>query len=72
MFARKDGGYPSVPLLGRLLALSTNIRLGWKGLLGTNTLAYCALLYAMKVSEYGHALFSDFYDKIECDRQKGS
>jgi hypothetical protein len=26
--------------LGRLLALSTNIRLGWKGLPVTNTLAY--------------------------------
>ncbi len=28
------------PLKGKLLALSTNITLGWKGLLGTNTLAY--------------------------------
>ncbi len=28
------------PLLGRLLALPGNIRLGWKGLLGTNALAY--------------------------------
>jgi hypothetical protein len=27
-------------LKGRLLALPTNIRLGWKGLPGTNTLAY--------------------------------
>jgi hypothetical protein len=27
-------------LLGRLLTLSTNLRLGWKGLTGTNTLAY--------------------------------
>jgi hypothetical protein len=26
--------------LGRLLALATNIRLGWKGVQGTNTLAY--------------------------------
>ena len=26
--------------LGRLVALPTNIRQGWKGLLGTNTLAY--------------------------------
>ncbi len=25
---------------GRLLPLTTNIRLGWKGLLGTNALAY--------------------------------
>jgi hypothetical protein len=29
-----------VPLYGRLLALSKNIRLGWKGSLGTNTLPY--------------------------------
>ena len=28
------------PLYGRLLASSTNIRLGWKSLPGTNTLAY--------------------------------
>jgi hypothetical protein len=28
------------PLYGRLLALPTNIRLGWKGLTGTKTLAY--------------------------------
>jgi hypothetical protein len=28
------------PLYGRLLALPTNIRLGWKGLLGTNALSY--------------------------------
>ncbi len=29
-----------IPLLGRLLALPTNNRLSWKGLPGTNTLAY--------------------------------
>jgi hypothetical protein len=28
------------PLKGRFLALPTNIRLGWKGLPGTNTLAF--------------------------------
>jgi hypothetical protein len=28
------------PLKGRLLASPTNTRLGWKGLPGTNTLAY--------------------------------
>jgi hypothetical protein len=27
-------------LLGRLLVLPTNITLGWKGLLGTNAVAY--------------------------------
>ncbi len=30
----------SAPLYGRLLALPTNIRLGWKGLPGKNALAY--------------------------------
>jgi len=30
----------SAPLQGMLLALPTNIRLGWKGLPGTNTVAY--------------------------------
>jgi hypothetical protein len=42
MFAGKVGAYPSegAPLLGRILALPTNIRLGWKGLPGTNALAY--------------------------------
>ncbi len=48
MFAGKAGAYPSeAPFrcssLGsypRLWALPTNIRLGWNGLKGTNTLAY--------------------------------
>jgi len=41
MFAGKAIAYPSeTPFYGRLLALSTNIRLGRKGLRGTNTLAY--------------------------------
>ncbi len=31
---------PGVLLLVRLRALPTNIRLGWKSLSGTNTLAY--------------------------------
>jgi hypothetical protein len=33
-------GLSGAPLLGRLLASPTTIRLGWKGLPGTNTLAY--------------------------------
>jgi hypothetical protein len=42
IFASKNGAYPTeatstAPLWGRLLALPTNIRLGWKGLLGINT-----------------------------------
>jgi hypothetical protein len=46
MFAGKAGAYPSeAPLrystLCMLLASSTNIRLDWKGLPGTITLAYC-------------------------------
>jgi len=45
MFAGKAGAYPSeapfrYSLLGSLLALPTNITLGWKSLLGTNALAY--------------------------------
>jgi hypothetical protein len=39
MFADKVGAYPSKAHF-RILALSTNIRLGWRGLPGTNTLAY--------------------------------
>jgi hypothetical protein len=44
--AGKAGTYPSIstfqdaPLQRRLLDLPTNIRLGWKGLPETNTLAY--------------------------------
>ena len=39
-----------VPLYGRLLASPTNISVGWKGLLGTNALAYYekSLLTAVK------------------------
>jgi hypothetical protein len=46
MFVSKAGGAcPSealevVPLQGGLLALPTNIRLGWKGFSETNTFAY--------------------------------
>jgi len=42
MFAGKAGAYPSegTPLQSRLLALPTNIRLGWKGFPRTNTIAY--------------------------------
>jgi predicted small integral membrane protein len=41
----RPGAYPRVehlkgPSLRLALALSANIRLGWKGLSGTNTLAY--------------------------------
>jgi hypothetical protein len=42
MFVSKTGAYPSeAPFMCFwLLALSANIRIGWKGLRGTNTLAY--------------------------------
>jgi len=41
-----QGAYPRVEhlkgaLIGRALALLANISLGWKGLPGTNTQAYC-------------------------------
>ncbi len=40
-YVSKAGAYLSgVPLLGRLLVLPTNIRLSWKGMLVTNTLAF--------------------------------
>ncbi len=43
MFASNSGAFPTevgAPLQGRLLALHSNIRQGWKGLPGTITLAY--------------------------------
>jgi hypothetical protein len=45
MFANKAGAYSSMylsdtPHKDRLLALPINIRLGWKGMPGINTLAY--------------------------------
>jgi hypothetical protein len=42
MFGGTAGAYPreGAPLYGRLQASPTNIRLGWKGLQRTNTLAY--------------------------------
>ncbi len=46
MFVGKAGAYPRVkylsgaPFKGWLLVSPTNTRLGWKGLPGTNTLAY--------------------------------
>ncbi len=45
MFEGKAGAYlveylSSAPLEGRLLALPTNTRLGWKSLPGTKALAY--------------------------------
>jgi hypothetical protein len=46
MFAGNAAAFPRVehlkcaPVLGMLLALPKNIRLGWRGLPGTNTPAY--------------------------------
>ena len=41
MFAGKARAYPSeAPFRCSTLDIPTNIRLGWKGLSGTNTLAY--------------------------------
>jgi hypothetical protein len=41
----KSRAYPSeAPFYGRLLSVPTSIRLGWKGLGGSNTLAYCKKL----------------------------
>ncbi len=40
------------PLKGRFLALPANIRLGWKGLPGTNVLAYNKKLYLTAVKSF--------------------
>jgi hypothetical protein len=40
------------PLEGKLLASTTNIRLGWEGLPGTNVLAYCKHLYITVVKSF--------------------
>jgi hypothetical protein len=53
MFSDKARAYPSEPPFrystnrARLLALPTNIRLGWKSFPGTNTLAYYKNSYIM-------------------------
>jgi hypothetical protein len=53
MFAGKARAYPRVEYMvmhfSRILALPKNILLAWKGLLGTNTLAYQEKLYIMEV-----------------------
>ncbi len=49
MFVRGGRAYPRVPhlkgdaILGKALTLLANIRLGWKDLPGSNTLAYYEL-----------------------------
>ncbi len=61
MFGGKDTAYPGVEhlkgaSLSYVRALLKNIRLGWKGMPRTNTLAYCAHLEVMKkvkFCEYG-------------------
>jgi hypothetical protein len=40
------------PLQGKLLALPTNVGLGWKGVRGTNTLAYFTSLTARKKKKF--------------------
>jgi hypothetical protein len=51
MFESKAGACSS-ELSGRLLALLANITPGWKGLPGTNTLAYSANLQMMKKNSF--------------------
>jgi hypothetical protein len=48
-----------VPLYARLLALRTYIRLSWKGLQGTNTLAYYETL------NYGHEKFYNICPRLD-------
>jgi len=82
MFAGKAGAYPNdtpldSPLEGSFLTLPTNIRLGWKILPGTNTLAYLKKLLIMGVKcfissspgVYVLKLFSSSHaiqNKLEC------
>jgi hypothetical protein len=57
MFVGKAGAHPvknllAAPLKGRFLALPTNIRLGWKGLPGTNALTYYEKLKLTAVKSF--------------------
>ena len=57
IFVGKAGAYPSeqpfrCSTLGSAPALPANIRQGWKGLLGTNTLAYYENLYITAVKSF--------------------
>jgi hypothetical protein len=57
MLADKTGAYKvkdlsGAPLYGRFLASPTNIRLGWKGLPWTNTLAYYENLLITTVKSF--------------------
>jgi hypothetical protein len=57
MFACKARAYPSeapfrCSTLGCPPALPANFRLGWKGLPGTNTLAYCENPLVMAVKSF--------------------
>jgi hypothetical protein len=53
ILANKAGAYPSETLSGApLLALPTNIILGWKGLPGANTLAYYLKTEIMAVKSF--------------------
>jgi hypothetical protein len=40
------------PLWGRLLASTTKTRLGWKGLVGTNTIAYYENQYITSLKRF--------------------
>ncbi len=54
MFASKVGACPSkVPLWDRLLVSPTIIRLGWKGLPWTNTLAYITAVISLMIQAPG-------------------
>ncbi len=62
--AKAPGAFPrveQVASLGYNLALPTNIRLGWKGFPGTNTLAYYEIPYVTTVKSFiGLAPVVDF------------
>jgi hypothetical protein len=47
----------AAPLLGRFLALTTNNRLSWKGLPGTNTQAYYENSYLAAVKSLSEMIY---------------
>jgi hypothetical protein len=51
IFLSKAGSYPNEEPF-RLQALPTNIRLGWKGMPGTNTLAHYEHSYIMAAKSF--------------------
>jgi hypothetical protein len=56
---------------GRLLASPTNIRLGWKGLLETNTLAYYKNPQIIAIKSFIFRFLNDFFAEFGWRRAPG-